>query len=54
MGWEHSRFAEFWNEFHGGFVAVTLAVAALLTVYSFALYIYHNRRLFTGGRAVGR
>ena len=35
MGWEHSRFADYWNEFHGGFVAVTLAVAALLTVYSF-------------------
>jgi hypothetical protein len=27
-------------------VAVTLAVAALLTVYSFALYLYRNRRLF--------
>ena len=35
MGWEHSRYAEYWNQFHGGFVAVTLAVAALLTVYSF-------------------
>jgi CDP-diacylglycerol---glycerol-3-phosphate 3-phosphatidyltransferase len=47
MGWEHNRFANYWNEFHGGFVAVTLAVATLLTVYSFALYIYRNRRLFT-------
>jgi CDP-diacylglycerol--glycerol-3-phosphate 3-phosphatidyltransferase len=46
MGWEHNRFANYWNEFHGGFVAVTLAVATLLTVYSFALYIYRNRRLF--------
>ena len=27
MGWEHSRYADFWNQFHGGFVAVTLAVA---------------------------
>ena len=27
MGWEHSRYADYWNEFHGGFVAVTLAVA---------------------------
>ena len=35
MGWEHNRYAEYWNEFHGGFVAVTLAVATLLTVYSF-------------------
>ena len=47
LGWEHSRFADYWNEFHGGFVAVTLAVAALLTVYSFAVYIYRNRRLFS-------
>ncbi len=28
MGWEHNRYAQYWNEFHGGFVAVTLAVAA--------------------------
>ena len=21
MGWEHSRFADYWNQFHGGFVA---------------------------------
>ena len=47
LGWEHSRFADYWNEFHGGFVALTLAVAALLTVYSFALYIYRNRYLFS-------
>jgi phosphatidylglycerophosphate synthase len=46
LGWEHSRFAEYWNEFHGGFVAVTLAVATLLTVYSFVLYLYRNRALF--------
>jgi CDP-diacylglycerol--glycerol-3-phosphate 3-phosphatidyltransferase len=46
MGWEHNRYAQYWNEFHGGFVAVTLAVAALLTVYSFGLYLYRNRRLF--------
>jgi CDP-diacylglycerol--glycerol-3-phosphate 3-phosphatidyltransferase len=47
MGWEHNRFANYWNEFHGGFVAVTLAVATLLTVYSFVQYIYRNRRLFS-------
>ena len=47
MGWEHSRFADYWNEFHGGFVAVTLAVATLLTVYSFVLYLYRNRALFS-------
>jgi CDP-diacylglycerol---glycerol-3-phosphate 3-phosphatidyltransferase len=47
MGWEHNRYAQYWNEFHGGFVAVALAVAALLTVYSFGLYIYRNRSLFS-------
>jgi CDP-diacylglycerol--glycerol-3-phosphate 3-phosphatidyltransferase len=47
LGWEHNRIAGYWNEFHGGFVAVTLAVAALLTVYSFAVYIYRHRSLFS-------
>jgi hypothetical protein len=47
MGWEHSAWADYWNQFHGGFVAVTLAVATLLTVYSFFLYLYRNRALFS-------
>jgi len=47
LGWENSRYADYWNQFHGGFVAVTLAVAALLTVYSFVQYIYRNRALFS-------
>jgi CDP-diacylglycerol---glycerol-3-phosphate 3-phosphatidyltransferase len=47
LGWEHSPWADWWNQFHGGFVAVALAVATLLTVYSFALYLYRNRRLFS-------
>jgi CDP-diacylglycerol--glycerol-3-phosphate 3-phosphatidyltransferase len=47
LGWENNQYAQWWNEFHGGFVAVALAVAAALTVYSFAVYIYHHRRLFT-------
>lgn len=49
LGWEHSRFARFWNTFHGGFVALTLAIAAVLTVYSFVIYIYRYRKLFTVG-----
>jgi hypothetical protein len=28
-------------------VAITLAVATLLTVYSFVLYLYRNRALFS-------
>ncbi len=47
LGWEGSSFANFWNEFHGGFVAITLGTAALLTVYSFAVYVFRYRSLFS-------
>lgn len=47
LGWEHNRYAVWWNDFHGGFVAVALAVAAALTVYSFFVYIYRYRALFS-------
>lgn len=47
LGWENSRFAQFWNDFHGGFVAIALAVAAALTIYSFIVYIYRYRALFS-------
>jgi CDP-diacylglycerol--glycerol-3-phosphate 3-phosphatidyltransferase len=47
MGWEHNRYAAWWNDFHGGFVAIALAVAAALTVYSFIVYIYRYRALFS-------
>jgi CDP-diacylglycerol--glycerol-3-phosphate 3-phosphatidyltransferase len=47
MGWEHSRLADYWNEFHGGFVAVVMIVAVILTVYSFLQYVYRNRALFS-------
>jgi CDP-diacylglycerol--glycerol-3-phosphate 3-phosphatidyltransferase len=47
LGLEQNRFFGFWNEFHGGFVAVTLAIAALLTVYSFAVYLIRHRSLFS-------
>jgi CDP-diacylglycerol--glycerol-3-phosphate 3-phosphatidyltransferase len=47
MGWEHNRYAVWWNDFHGGFVAVALAVAAALTVYSLFVYIYRYRALFS-------
>lgn len=50
LGWEKSRWAEYWNTFHGGVVAVTLGLAALLTIYSFAVYIYRYRSLFQHGR----
>jgi len=50
MGWEEDRAARWWNQFHGGFVAVTLGIALVLTVYSFIIYIYRYRGLFYQGR----
>ncbi|MDX2119957.1 MAG: CDP-diacylglycerol--glycerol-3-phosphate 3-phosphatidyltransferase [Gemmatimonadota bacterium] len=46
LGWEHNRFADYWNQFHGGVVALTLALATALTLYSFAVYLYRYRNLF--------
>lgn len=45
LGWERSRLADFWNTFHGTFVAVVLLIAAALTVYSFLVYMYRYRAL---------
>jgi len=47
LGWEGSAFARFWTDFHGGFVAITLAVAVVLTVWSFVVYIHRYRDLFS-------
>jgi CDP-diacylglycerol--glycerol-3-phosphate 3-phosphatidyltransferase len=47
LGWEQERAALWWNQFHGGFVAVTLPIALILTVYSFVIYLYRYRDLFT-------
>ncbi|MBM4187616.1 MAG: CDP-diacylglycerol--glycerol-3-phosphate 3-phosphatidyltransferase [Gemmatimonadetes bacterium] len=41
-----SAFWQFWKDFHGHFVSVSLAIATALTVYSFAVYLYRYRRLF--------
>ena len=49
MGWERDAAAKWWNQFHGGFVAASLAVAAVLTVYSFVIYLYRYRGLFSLG-----
>jgi CDP-diacylglycerol--glycerol-3-phosphate 3-phosphatidyltransferase len=46
LGFHKSPFWNWWNQFHGGFVSVMLAVATTLTVYSFAVYIYRYRNLF--------
>jgi CDP-diacylglycerol--glycerol-3-phosphate 3-phosphatidyltransferase len=43
-----SPFWSFWQVFHGGFVAVTLAVALVLTAYSLAVYFWQYRALVAG------
>jgi CDP-diacylglycerol--glycerol-3-phosphate 3-phosphatidyltransferase len=48
FGWESGWLGAFWEQFHGAVVAITLAVAVLLTAYSLAVYIYRYRRLFRG------
>jgi CDP-diacylglycerol--glycerol-3-phosphate 3-phosphatidyltransferase len=50
MGWERNPVADYWNEFHGGFVALTLFIATTLTVWSFISYIYQYRALFRSSR----
>lgn len=46
MGWQSSKFALWWHQFHGGFVAATLGIALTLTIYSFVVYLVEYRRLF--------
>lgn len=46
LGWQRSRFAEWWTSFHGGFVAATLGIALTLTIYSLVVYVIKYRRLF--------
>jgi len=46
FGWERGWLGAFWEQFHGTVVAITLAVAVLLTAYSLAVYVYRYRRLF--------
>ena len=42
-------FRNYWDQFHGWFVAVTLAGAIVLTVYSLFVYLYRYRALFKTG-----
>src|SRR5213596_1713892 len=43
-------FRNFWDQFHGWFVAVTLAGAIVLTVYSLLVYLYRYRALLKVGK----
>ena len=42
-GW----FRDFWDQFHGWVVAITLGIAVVLTVYSLVVYLYRYRALIT-------
>jgi phosphatidylglycerophosphate synthase len=43
-------FRNFWDQFHGTVVAVTLAGAIVLTVYSLGVYLYRYRALLKVGK----
>ncbi|HTR19727.1 MAG TPA: CDP-diacylglycerol--glycerol-3-phosphate 3-phosphatidyltransferase [Gemmatimonadales bacterium] len=45
-GW----FRNFWDRFHGAVVALTLAFAVVMTVYSLGVYLYRYRTLMTSRR----
>lgn len=45
-GWRRGWLGGLWDQVHGGVVAVTLAVAVLLTLYSLGVYLYRYRALF--------
>jgi CDP-diacylglycerol--glycerol-3-phosphate 3-phosphatidyltransferase len=40
---------DLWDQFHGALVAITLAGAIVLTVYSLGVYLYRYRALFKTG-----
>ena len=45
LGLHKSTFWQFWKTFHGAFVSVSLAIATIVTVYSFVIYLYRYRQL---------
>jgi hypothetical protein len=50
MRWT-GRLRDIWDQLHGTVVALTLAVAVILTLYSLGSYLYRYRALL---RAPGR
>jgi CDP-diacylglycerol--glycerol-3-phosphate 3-phosphatidyltransferase len=43
------RVKDLWDDFHGALIAITLAGAIILTVYSLGVYLYRYRALFKSG-----
>ncbi len=54
FGWERGWLGALWEQFHGALVAITLAVAVLLTGYSLAVYVYRYRSLLRGAPTADR
>jgi CDP-diacylglycerol--glycerol-3-phosphate 3-phosphatidyltransferase len=44
-GWQTTELATYWTQFHGGFVAGTLGIALMMTIYSFLVYLVEYRGL---------
>jgi CDP-diacylglycerol--glycerol-3-phosphate 3-phosphatidyltransferase len=51
FGWRRNWLGAWWDSFHGWFVAVTLGIALILTVYSMAVYLYRYRALLRSAPA---
>ncbi len=47
-GWEAAVAWTFWSWFHGAVIALSLALALVLTVYSMGVYYHQHRRLLSG------
>ena len=50
MRWT-GTYRDLWNQFHGAFIAITLAIAIVLTVLSLGIYLYKYRALL---RSIGQ
>jgi len=46
FGWQRGWLGELWGRFHGLVIAVTLAAAVVLTLYSLLVYLYRYRGIF--------
>ena len=46
FGWQRGWLSVWWEKAHGAVIALTMAVAVLLTIYSLLVYLYRYRALF--------
>lgn len=49
FGWQRGRLSIFWERLHGAVIALTMAVAVVLTIYSMLVYLHRYRALFRSG-----